>query len=51
MFSPFFRLPRSGVEVKGGEPLRVESGDGFILHLSQVLNGISGELCLTFFHI
>lgn len=28
-----------GVEVKGGEPLRVESGDGFILHLSQACLG------------
>ncbi|KAJ6407576.1 hypothetical protein OIU84_010960 [Salix udensis] len=28
-----------GVEVKSGEPLRVESGDGFILHLSQACLG------------
>ncbi|KAG6769706.1 hypothetical protein POTOM_025367 [Populus tomentosa] len=39
MFSPFCRLLCSGVEVKGGEPLRVESGDGFILHLSQACLG------------
>ncbi|KAJ6407578.1 hypothetical protein OIU84_010960 [Salix udensis] len=39
MFSPFYRLLCPGVEVKSGEPLRVESGDGFILHLSQACLG------------
>lgn len=41
-------LCSSGVEVKSGEPLTVEPGDGMVLHLSQVRCKFIWQMCCSF---